>query len=375
MLVLAEQLQPSVETPFESPAPPRPLEDGIRHHLQNRRTGRLEIYEGDRRLGVVAVSRGNVVWVHSDEHPEPFSQRLARDIGMTAQELGHLLRTYPANKLDLVHVMTQNAPLGPVELREVLFEHSAAHLHTLLRQHRFARTELHRSDLHFATPYEFDFEELVAMGERTAAADGVATVWDVLAGHPDVERAWVLEDDEVPDELREAWPWLEAAWSGLRGDMPSFEWFGVLEDRGYVLLGEDPFVVVAALEGESSSGQFERVWSAVTAARTCVVGLALERVVRRIASAHPGSLLAARLVHEQGGRNATWHHPRLGEAIGGDADEQAQAIELFHTVSTEVLAEGASKGSRCGELYDLHYRSRGGLGVVLLARPGSDISF
>lgn len=375
MLVLAEQMSPSVAAPFESPAPPRHLEDGIRHHLQSRRTGRLDVYEGDRHLGVVAVSRGKVVWVHCESHPEPFSQRLARDIGMTAQELGHLLRTYPANKLDLVHVMTQNAPLGPVELKEVLFEHNAAHLHALLRQHRFARTELHRSDAHFAAPYEFDFEELVAMGEATAAGDGVSTMWDVLASHPDVDRAWVMQDDEVPEELREAWPWLEAALSGLRGDMPSFEWFGVLDDIGFVLLGEGPFVVVAALKGDPSGEALERVWSSLTGARTCLVGLALERVVRRIVTAHPGSLLAARLVHEQGGRNATWHHPLLGEALGADVDEQAQAVELFHEVSTETLAQGTPKGSQRTDLYDLHYRSRGGLGVVLLARPGSDVSF
>src|SRR5690606_12669504 len=175
--------------------------------------------------------------------------------------------------------------------------------------------------------------------------------------------------------LHAQWPWLEAGLGALRGEMPSFEWFGTVEDRGFVLLGEEPFVVIASLKGNPSSEAFERVLSALTAARTCLTGLALERVIRRIASAAPGSPSAARLVHEQGGRSASWHHPAMSESLGKNFGEQAQAAEVFHSVSMELLSQGLGKGLQRHEDYDLHVRCRGGLGIVLMARSGSDISF
>lgn len=374
MLVRAEDMPPPMASRYESESLPSSLADRIRRHLLDGTTGRVDILEEQQHRGVLLLSRGQVVWVHCDEHPEPFSQRLARDIGMSEQEFGHLLRTYPANKLDLVQVMAQNAPMGPVELREVLFEHSSAHLHALLRHYPSARAELHPTHVHFATPYQFDFDDLAEMGELTAAGDAISSMWDVLTSHPGVAQAWIMQED-VPADLAARWPWLEAGLGALRGDMPAFEWFGTIGDQAFVLLGEDPFVVVAALRGDASPGGLETIYGALTGVRSCLVGLALERVVRRIASAHPGGLLAARLFHEPSSRSATWHDPLLAEVLASDACYQAQAAEAFHEISTDILACGLGKGVHRTDRYDVHTRSRGGLSVVLLARAGSDVTF
>jgi len=354
---------------------PSSLEAQLRCHLDREATCRLRVQDDDDRpIGQITLSRGHVAWVHCDGHPEPFAQRVARDLGMTASALGHLVRSYPADKLSLMQVMARNAPLGPVELREILFEHNAAHLHELMRSAKHHTVGVLAEGSELAQPYAFDLDELLSMGEATAAGDAIAQMWDVLSGHPDVEEAWILED-EVPEPLAERWPWLQDSLQSLCGENPSFEWFGTVGETAFLALGERPYVLVATIKN-ASGRNFERILTDLTNTRSCLLGLALERMVQRVTATHPEGLIAAWLHNDPAQRGATWQHPCLPETLLGDEiGREAIATELFHELAAEALADGAPKGVRRTHGYDLHYRSRAGLSAVLLTQPGSPIGF